>query len=283
MKYNIRKNWTASLGLMAGRPQVILPFIIIAFLEGLALELIYFFPRKPLLNVAAPVIRKFFGEVFLHYPGNLAILPELFYYAQIVVYISIGALLSAVCANIFKNIQSGLPVKTNALLKNAFRRYLSFFIFGVIVITLMFLVKKLDVFIFSKVMNLTAKALPQVLIKWSPVVFALFLFFSNVILQAFLVLTIPLMVLKKRPLLKALGGSIALGFRNFISIFTLILLPFLIYLPVALLKSAVPKLVDKAFPEISLLILASGIVLALFTECFIVVCASQFVLNEATT
>ena len=231
MSYNIRKNWVESFGLMVSKPVVILPFIIIAFLEGLALELIYFSSRKPLTNIAAPIIRKFFGEAFVHYPGNLIILPKLFYYAQVVIYVFCGVLLTAITVNIVKNIKTNLPLKRNVLIKNAFTRYLSFFVFGVIMIALMFLLKKVDVFIFTKGMGLVSKHLPQILIKLAPFGLVIFLFLSNIILQVFFVLVIPIIVIKKSLILKAFWESIVLGFRNFLSIFTLIFLPFLIYFP----------------------------------------------------
>ena len=54
---------------------------------------------------------------------------------------------------------------------------------------------------------------------------------------------------KKKLLLKALGESIILGFRNFLSIFTLIFLPFLVYFPIILLKTGAgcQRLIRKNF------------------------------------
>jgi hypothetical protein len=160
-----------------------------------------------------------------------------------------------------------LPLKAKTLIKNAFERYLSFFAFGVIVIVFMILLKRVEVAVF----------------KLSPFILTLVLFLSNVILQTFLVLVIPIIVIKKKSLFKALGSSIVLGFRNFLSVFILIFLPFLVYLPITLLKTATPKLIDKTFPEISLYIAVAGIFLAAFAECFIMVCASQFLLDKDTS
>ena len=280
MGYKIRKNWIASFNLLVTRPVVLLPFLIIAFLEGLALELIYFSPRKPLAYIFNPVIRKFFGEAFVHYPANLVNLPKLFYFAQIVIYIFIGVLLTAVCVNMVKNIRTNLPLKRNVLIKNALKRYLSFIAFGSVVIMLMFLLNKVDVFIFTKVLRLSAKHLPQILLKTSPFILTFFVFLSNIILQTFLILVIPIIVFKKKMLFKALLESVVLGFRNFLSLFMLIFLPFLIYLPITLLKTGGPKLMEKTFPEINLYITVAGIILTVFIECFIIVCASQFLLDK---
>ena len=280
MAYNIRKNWVSSLELIRTNPIVMLPFIIGAFFEGLALELIYFSTRKPLSFIAAPIIRKFFGEGYNHYPGHLLLLPRLFYYAQVVIYVSVGIFLMAVAVNIIKNIRMKLPVRRDALIKNALKRYLAFLVFGVIMVILMVLLKKADTFIYLKAMRLVSQYVPQVVNKLFIIGLSLLLFFTNIILQTFFILAIPILIIQKKPLVKALSKSLYLGLRNFFSIFALILVPFLINLPIALIKGGAGVLVDKTFPEINLCIAGAWIIVAIFIECFITVCASQFLMDK---
>ena len=280
MSYNIRKNWIASFELVLTKPVVLLPFIIIAFIEGLALELIYFSTRKPLSIIAVPIIRKFFGTNFMHYPGNLYILPDLFYYAGIVIYVFISIFLIAISINIFKNIRMNLPIKTSALIKNASRQYPSFVIFGIIMVTCLVLLRKIDIFIFSKFTQFGLRNFPSIGTEFYFIGLLLFLFLSNCILQTFLVLTVPVIVIQKKSFLKALGRSLYLGLRNFKYVFTLIFLPFLVYFPISLLKVASTKLASKTFPEIILYITATGIIIGALIDCFIAVCASQFLLDK---
>ena len=280
MAYNIRKNWVSSLDLIKSNPIVLFPFIIGAFFEGLALELIYFSARRPLSFIVGPIIRKFFGEGFNHYPAHLLLLPKLFYYAQLVIYASVGIFLMAIAVNMVKNIRMKLPVKTAALVKNALKRYLSFFVFAVIMVALMFLLKKADTFIYVKAMRFLSRFMPQIVNKLFVIGLSLFLFFSNIILQVFFVLVVPIMVIQKKSLLKALGRSIYLSLRNFFSILALIILPFLLYLPITLIKGGSGVLIDKTFPEINLYLAGAGIIIAVFIECFITVCASQFLLDK---
>ena len=128
MRYSIKHNWLNSLDLLTKRREILLPFILFAFFEGLALELVYFSSRKPISFALNPIIRKFFGEGYLHYPGNLIILPRLFYIAQVALYLAVGVFLIAVAINVIVNVKSKLPVKLNALIKNASKNYLSFFL-----------------------------------------------------------------------------------------------------------------------------------------------------------
>lgn len=265
---------------MTKKPVIMMPFFIIAFLECLALELILFSTRKPLSFIADPIMRKFYGEAVIHYPYNLLTLPKLFYYAQVIIYIFAGVFLTAISVNILKNVIEGLPIKRNALVKNASKRYLSFVGIGIILIALILIMKNMDSFIFLKLIRFASKYFPQAASRFGYLGLALFLFFSNLIMQVFLIAIIPIMVILKQPLFKALWRSIVLGFRNFISIFKLIFLPLLIYLPLALVKNYSAALAGKTFPEITLYIVMTGSIIAAFVDCFIIVCVSRFLMEK---
>lgn len=272
MKYSLHKNWIESFELMVRKPVLLLPFIIIACFEGIALELAYFCVRPPLSLITNPIIRKFFGEQFLHYPANMILLPRIFYYLQIVIYIFLGVLLTAVTINIFKNIRSGLPVKANAIVKNTLSRYVSFLAYGVMMMIFMAILQKGEAFVFSKFMVIASKFITLI-----PQLFYTILFFiSNIVLQTLFILTIPLIVLEKKSFLKAVAGSIVLGLRNFFKIFSLIIVPFLAYLPVMVLRSDPIRLVDKLFPETTAIVTVIGIIVSVFADCFIILCASRF-------
>ncbi|MDD5680419.1 MAG: hypothetical protein PHI59_04170 [Candidatus Omnitrophica bacterium] len=270
----------ASLELMTKKPVVILPFFIVVFLECLALELIFFSTRRPLSFIADPIIRKLYGEAFVHYPYNLIILPKSFYYAQMAIYIFAGVFLTAISVNIFKNMTAGLPVKVKALVQNASKRYLSFAGLGIILIVLVVLLKNVDSYISLRLIRFSSKYIPEIVSRFGYLGFSLLLFFSNLIIQVFTISAVPLMVIWKKPLLKALTGSIVFGFRNFLSVFKLMLLPFMIYLPVVLLKGYADTLAAKTLPEATLYIAIAGSIITAFVDCFIIVCVSRFLLEK---
>lgn len=280
MSYSIRKNWTASFELMLSKPIIILPFFVIAFIEVLALELLYFSTRRPISIIADPVIRKYFGENSLHYPGSLLILPDLFYYIEIVIYVLVSVFLIAVSISIVKNIKMNLPVKISALVKNALKQYSSYIIFGIIMVISIILLRETFTFIFTKLAQFGLKHFPKMGTELYFIGLLSVLFISNCALQAFLILTLPLMVIEKKPLLKALGGSIYLGFRNFFTLFGLIFVPFLVYFPITLLKIGSTKLAGRTFPEIILCIMAAGIIIGAIIDGFVFICASQFLMDK---
>ncbi len=280
MKNKIRDTWISCFDLIKKHPIVLFPFALIAFFEALALEMLCFSTRLPLSFVVSPLVKKFFGEKFLHYPGNLLLLPKLFYYAQILIYIFLSVFLIAVSVNIFKNIKSKLPLKADAIIKNTLKRYPALLAFGIVLVASITLTKRADIFILGNCLRMLARYAPNMAQRLYIMGMPLFLFITNFILHIFLVLVVPIIVIEKKPLLKALGGSIYLGFRHFFSIFALLSLPFFAYLPIVLLKTAAAQIAQRTFPEMIVLITAIGIIAALFIDCFIIVCASQFLINK---
>jgi hypothetical protein len=281
MKYSIRKNWLETLNLIKTKPIVIMPFVFIAFLECIVLELVFFSTRFPLSYVANPVIRKFFGENFVHYPANLIILPQLFYYFQVAIYIFIGVFLTGVTVNIFKNLIVNLPIKVKALIKNAFTNYFSFFMYAIIVTILFYLIRTVELYVLAKVFRKLAKVLPFNIAAISAISTILILFISNLILQVLVISTIPLMVLNKMRFFRAMIKSVVIGVKNFSAIFIMILLPFLIYFPIVFIKSFSAEIAAKTFPGMNVVVSLIGILASMFLDCFIILCISRFLLDRA--
>jgi hypothetical protein len=265
---------------MITKPIVIMPFVFIAFLELLALEFLFFASRVPLSYIANPIVRKFFGEAFIHYPGTLVVLPKLFYIKQLAIYIVFGAFLTAVTVNIFKNIKRGLPVRANAMVKNTLKSYTPLALYAILLCILVFILQKVDTFVVLKTMKLLSKVLPMSLTPIYSIGLPLLLFLSNLIMQTFLIATIPIIVIEKAPLLKALGRSITLGFKNFFTIFFLIFLPFFIYLPIILLKGLSSQIMDRTFPEMGIYITVVGIIATMLLDSFAILAISQFILDK---
>jgi hypothetical protein len=276
MKNTLVQTWIRSFESLLKAPIILLPFIITAFIEGLALEILYFSPRKPLAYIFNPIVTKFWGGASVHYPGNLLILSNLFYYAQVVIYIAAGVMLTAISINIYKNIRLNLPLRTNALIKNATRNYGTFAVYGILMVVLLLVIKKVDVFILTRLVRFGAQFAPNRTAQMFPFVMPLFLFVTNILLQVFFILVLPLIVLQKKSLLLALRESLSLASRNFFTLFFLIGVPYLLYLPIFVVKSVSAKVVYLTVPEITLVVTILGIILTVFIDCFIIVCASQW-------
>ena len=280
MKYNIRNNWISSFDLIRKNPVIIFPFALLTFFEAMALQVICFSTRFPVSVILNPITRKFFGERFLYYPANIILIPRQFYYAQLVIYLFLGVFLAAITVNIFKNIISGLPLRPSALIKNALKRYPALFLFGIVMIASIIFMQRADIFIFGKGVRFIARYAPNIARQIAVIGMPVFLFATNFILHIFLVLAVPIIVLEKKPFVKAFAGSVYLGFVNFFKMFVLLGLPFLVYFPMVLLRTAAVAIAERTFPEFIILVAAIGIVTTLFINLFIIVSVSQFLIDR---
>jgi len=71
-------------------PIILIPFLTIAFIQLFILEILYFAPRYPLRVFFGPIIERFWGEGFLHYPFYLTVIPKIFQLIQIPIYLLFG-------------------------------------------------------------------------------------------------------------------------------------------------------------------------------------------------
>ncbi len=280
MKYSNTQNWMKSLDLVIKRPIILMPFIIYAFLQAVTLDILYFSSRRPLSVIIAPIIRKFWGASFSHYPGNLLLLPNIFDYIEVLTYIAADVFLVAVTVSIFKGIKANASLKLNTTVKGVSGRYGTYFMYGLLMAAFVFISRKISLKIFLKVLKLFSFIMPGLAVKTAPFTIPVFLFMIGTVIQVFCVMAIPMMVLQKKSLLKSIKDGVVFGWRNFSVIFTLIFLPYLIYLPVVLLRSNLIKLSKLTFPEINFWIIMAGIVIGAFIDYFVIICASQFLLDR---
>lgn len=109
-------------------PVIFLPYLIIAFIQLLILEILYFAPRFPLSGFFNPIVRTIWGEEFIHYPNNFVILPKLFQYAQVPLYIFVSSFLIAVSIASIALINDGEHVKFSLSCRKVLPQYVHIFV-----------------------------------------------------------------------------------------------------------------------------------------------------------
>lgn len=280
LRYNIRRNWVDVAGLIGKHPVVLLPFLYVAFFELLILETAYFASMRPLAVLTAPIIRKFLGEEFLHYPGSIYAVPQLFYYADMAIYIFLSVYMTAVSVGMFKKIKAGLPVKVGAVAGSVSKRYAALVLFGTLMIGLMVAAKKVDMLVLKKLVNMAGQTVSYgMIVNGYLLLLPLSIFIVTAVLQAFTIITVPAIVMRGTSFLQAVRKSVSFGLRNFFTLFSLIFVPFLAYLPVIALKSRATELSARSFPGLCILLTAAGVLVSVIVDPFILLCASQFLLD----
>lgn len=266
MKYSLVKNWSETLRFMMANPIVLIPFLYIGFLEGIDLLIAWFSTRFPFSYIANPIISKIYGEEFTHYPGIMFILPDLFYFGQIIVWALFAVFLSAVTVRIYKNLIEGLPVKVGDQIKETLPNYFSFPILAIVVGTLFSMMGVVSMSILKKFLG--------------PVAAIAIYYAFKFVLLAMVISTVPLIILYKMNLFNAFKNSVIIFVKDFPTLFLMIFTPFLLYFPVFFAKNFWAVEYAKTSPEINLYLAMTGIVVIMFLGCFILLCVSRFLLDR---
>ncbi|MBU1933361.1 MAG: hypothetical protein KKC66_05625 [Candidatus Omnitrophica bacterium] len=260
--------WKVTFDSLKKNPVIWIPFCISGILKLFGLAVIFLSIFYPLSIVFAPIIKTLWGEAFLHYPFNFSLMPKLFYYVQIAVYIFLDGLLSGMAVWMVYQANEGKKPTLLDSLKKVLPKYVT--------LTAFLLTIYLIVYFISYGENLALMKS----IKFKAVAFLMnkgLLQFINVFVNFFIILlietvaafVIPFVVLEDKRYFKGLAGSFGLVKRVFFSAFILIAIPTLISLPFSLLKAGFPALINKTLPEITFLVLGLSVVVTIFIDCVV--------------
>lgn len=231
------------------------PFLIFALLDLVGLIFIYLAPREPVISFLGPPIKAFWGESFLHYPFNFLLLSKLESFNRMGLYIIFGSLLTGAAVALVSEIHNGNGVTLIKSLRAAAKRYVSLLAVVLIVYLLFYLFAKIFAYFAAKYLFSRGIKL-AILITMD--------FIAAILIQAVFVYAIPIIIIEKEGLIKSLRKSFALFRKLFIPTIALIGLPGLCYLPIQILQSDAPFLVNRFFPESVLLVAIVSVIISSF-------------------
>ena len=122
--------------------KIFYPFIIIVFINLLVLEVIYFLPRYPLSVFFSPIISRIWGEQYLHYPMDLMLLPKLFYYAQMVIFLFLSSFLIVLVVDMVADINNDKQVNFRSSLQKSLPGYIYIVLYSFLTLLLFHLFDK---------------------------------------------------------------------------------------------------------------------------------------------
>ena len=267
--------------LILKKPSLLFPLTIVAFLEGLWLELLYFTPQHPLSTVFLPPVKRFFGEMATHYPAYLFLIPKFFGRGQqLLIFLFFGGVLTAATTLLAASASENHPLTFSAAWKKIRGRVLTLILLSLFTLTLIGFIMGRE-FTFFKVGFDFAHKGPLFKILRFLLRSARYLnFLLAIAIQSFTVFLFPFAVLENRGFFRAIGNSFMLGWKQFKRIFVLLLVPTLCYSPLWFLKGNLSMLVQRTrCPEAILWVLGVGIVASLLVDTFIAVSATLFFLR----
>ena len=232
-----------------------IPFLVVGLFDFIALIVIYYAPRYPISIVLAPPIRKIWGDQYLHYPQNFALIPQLFNYAHICILFTIGIFMTGMfikMCHIFLKSKKNI-LKSNVVIPSfviAFKKYIPMVIYFLLFYGLTF-------FVFSIISNIFNTYV--VSNRITKIIHLVTNFGLVVILQTLFAFVFPAIIISNAGLLKAFKINFTLVFSQFKRVVIIILIPSLIYVFISINKYFLPDLVQKYEPEVMLISLGFGI------------------------
>lgn len=256
--------WKVSFKSMWQCPAIFLPFAFIALCEMILLVILLLSPHPIMEPLLGPPIRRFFGEIFLHYPYNFSLLPTLFEYIDLPLSLLLMPLMCAATVGMVSVVVNGKKANLGKNLKLAIKKYVPSLFFWVIVAFIY-----LGIFMLLKFLALHCypPALAKVLHipSWRMFTICQYLsLFICLLVEPFLAYAIPIMILEKKRLFSAIKEGIIVGWSLYLPTIVLTLIPALFGACVVLVKQKMLSFFINLLPESVLGVMVGGFILTLF-------------------
>lgn len=270
----IQKSISYSFGLISQKPIVIMPFGVITILELLGLLMIFVAVQPPLVKFITPVILRFFGPQFLHYPFNLLLLSQLFFYLQLLIEIIIGTFMAGLIISVVQQHSQNKAFSLKAASMQALVKYISLIIITILVFA-----------VIQYSYSIEKKALLKVIMKgpaflgirqedWAMLSVAFGIIMSGII-QGIFIFAQPIVIINKENFIVAIFKNFYYVAKNLIAALILVILPMCAYIPIAILKANLFLLMKKTFPEIVFLVLVCSVFISLFINLIVTISTTR--------
>lgn len=264
--------WTDSIeifkqvaGVLAQNPMITVLFLILGLLDFAALGALFMAHSEPLSNILGPVIRRFYGERFLHYPQNFILLPTLFKHAHTLILASAGLFFSGL---VIIKIEAHVMERKDDTLFGAC---------GVVA-------KKYGALLLAWVAAfLTAKYAGKLLFSVVPSAtfagrFAL-IFVFVMLTQALFAFLIPAILVSGKKFLAAVLDALSMAVKKIVSLLVILAIPMFFAVILSFAKSLAPDLV-RFNPELVLVVLSVSIVVTVIIDLFVTMATAILYIRE---
>jgi len=262
--------WSWSETLSALRRRVGLqPLLIYAAAQLAALAILAFFAYPPFASTVAPLIRWRLGEAALHYPTCFLALRASFGQADVVLSVLLGGVASAAAVWLFSSYYTGGDGRVRDGWREAFGRYAPVLLAAVVAMVLVQLVSRVPTTFWGHWADERPMRFRLVRMAAIAVVLAV---------QGLFVYAIPYIMLGGRRVGGAIGGSIALAFKNPVTTYLIVAVPTVLELLPAWLTRNGATIATRFAPEGLAVVLVVWVIVILYTSYFTLGAATRFFL-----
>lgn len=233
-------------------PVVLLLFFILSIIDLISFVVLFLSHSFPFSKVLAPIIRRFWGDRFLHYPDNLFLLPKLCGYAHVLMLSTFGLIVTAIVIKLIQNQIENTKVTALEAAGIGLKKYFwlaltwvsSFF-------ALRFIGRGLTGFIGDSV-------LVQIVVFWF-----VFLLFQSLISFIF-----PAIVTAQRGFIRPVLTGLVTAIKNYGLLIKLLFVPVGISVGISFMKAFAPAYI-KINPEIIIFVMVFSIFVSVAVDLYI--------------
>ncbi len=254
--------WVNSIKTLFTAPKIWIPILVMGGIHLTLLACLYFFPRPPLRMVFAPIIRRFFGETYLHYPYNFVVLPYLAKILRQSLVIFIDIYFIAVLAKLTSQSLRDRALSLKSAFKDALFKIFPLLAYSLLLVLILYVVQKVPPYVFKTIYKSPMIADKQMAV-YKSINQGMFyaLKFVGVVIQVFFVYTIPALVVGEYSLLHSVDRSFRIAARNFFSTLFLVLIPTAVVFGIEQYVKTPKPLIENYYPEVIFHILLVNILL----------------------
>jgi len=217
--------------------QILYPFALIAFVQLLILEILYFYPRFPLNTFFAPLVSKLWSPQYMHYPANFSLLPKLFQSTQVPVYILINSFFIGVAIAIILAINNDQKINLKKIYRETWGRYVHLAVAAALMFVAIFGLFKIYSLVYSRALEIRSTTGFYFWIKSIVVVGApFFQFLISIIVTTVFAYVIPIIVIEKKNVFTAVLLNLKLLARSCFFTFFVVAIPSVFYVLIMVIR-----------------------------------------------
>jgi len=250
--------------------EIIGPFFIIALLQLLVLNILYFMPHYPLVNFFGPIIQKMEGPLYIHYPRFIEIVPKHYQIIQYLLYIFVSSLIIGWAVKNIADINMNKKVSLGKNFLYALSRYVHLFIGSLFLFVAYLGLRTLFGFVIRRAMQIRSTSGMFYYIKFVVLEGSSFYYLIiGVFITAAFAFLIPLIILDKKNVFIALFINLAKMWGSYWFMFFVVLLPSMCFTPLLLVQDNIREIAQTTFPEIRLVVLYSSVALTFIVDAIV--------------
>jgi hypothetical protein len=271
----------AGVNTLFTNPVIFSPFMTMAFIQLLLLEILYFAPRYPLSVFFGPLIRHQWGELYVHFPFFLSRLASLYDLIHIPIYLLLGGFFTAGAIRIIFHINTGMKTGLKSALKEVWPQYIHVVIFAIISLSLYYGLQQGYGQLVNRAMQIRSESgffymMKVFVIQGAPFVYLL----MSVFVTGLLAFVLPVIVIDQKKIFPAFMDNFKLLKRTWPLIFLVVFIPMLLYIPILLMRLYFTIWIDTFLPVLRYTILMLGIIVMMFIEAVIYTSVTTYYLID---